>query len=202
MHFLKSRFPKRHLDLHRRAFQPPHQNMPRALESCAHSGRRHGKTRVDRRRRRSSTRHVGSGCLRATSLCSGDGAAPAGAERSGLSVACLKMTTSAHQFHQFHQAGLSGQFCSRGRAKHQFHQFHQFSSLERVFQFHKSWSCGLVSSLGQNSALRRPVDSNVRPELKQSAKSLQSLEAPSQQLRRPVTRKPALLATRSLPIPN
>ena len=35
--------------------------------------------------------HVGSCCLCPTSLCSGDGAAPAGAERSGLPVACVKL---------------------------------------------------------------------------------------------------------------
>ena len=35
--------------------------------------------------------HVGSCRLCPTSLCSGDGAAPAGAERSGLPVACIKL---------------------------------------------------------------------------------------------------------------
>ena len=35
--------------------------------------------------------HVGSCCLCPTSLCSGDGAAPASAERSGLPVACVKL---------------------------------------------------------------------------------------------------------------
>ena len=110
---------------------------------------------------RARGQHVGSGCLRATSLCSGDGAAPAGAERSGLSVACLKCTTSAHQFHQFHQAGLSGQFCSRGRAKPpSIPSVPSIRlSLGRVFQFHiLCWLQASFRDLGQNSALR----SNVR----------------------------------------
>ena len=48
--------------------------------------------------------HVGSCCLCSTSLCSGDGAAPAGTERSELSVACVKLIVSKRE----HFLGLTG----------------------------------------------------------------------------------------------
>ena len=128
--------PRRHLVVHRRAFQSPHGPAPRhpeharALESCTGSGGVHRRAGVDRRRRRGLPglagrqegrpgaaravagharqarqlrcsplpqgrtprgQHVGSCCLCPTSLCSGDGAAPAGAKRSGLPVACVKL---------------------------------------------------------------------------------------------------------------
>ena len=44
----------------------------------------------------SGGQHVGSCCLCPTSLCSGDGAAPASAERSGLPVACVKLIACAN----------------------------------------------------------------------------------------------------------
>ena len=75
-------------------------------------------------------------------------------------------------------------------------------SLGRVFQFHVL--CRLQASfrdMGQNSTFRRPVDSAMcGPELKQSLVLKNACKeppngfkgAPSQQLRRPATRKPAL----------
>ena len=48
--------------------------------------------------------HVGSCCLCPTSLCSGDGAAPASAKRSGLPVACVKLIAGKRE----HFLGLTG----------------------------------------------------------------------------------------------
>ena len=74
-------------------------------------------------------------------------------------------------------------------------------SLGRVFQLHTlCWLQAPFRDMGQNPALRRSVDSaTCGPQRKQSlglksAKSLQTAlrGPPSQQLRRPATRRPAL----------
>ena len=59
--------------------------------------------------------HVGSRCLCSTSLCSGDGAAPAGTERSGLPVACVKLIAGKreHFLGRWGKVGIPTLLCGR-----------------------------------------------------------------------------------------
>ena len=87
--FLRTRFPDGTwssiavLFTPRMGLQPRHPEHARAARQLRCSPLPQGRT--------PRGQHVGSCCLCPTSLCSGDGAAPASAERSGLPVACVKL---------------------------------------------------------------------------------------------------------------